>query len=187
MMAYLGTILAVPYKKAPNGWMLCDGSSLPINGNEALYALLGTTYGGSGNNFNLPDLRNRIPFGAGTLAGYTVKLAQTGGTATTTLGAANLPPHQHNLTQNPAGGDYQVTSTAATVLTPAGALMGDASGGKCYSTAAPNTALAVTTTNASATLAANTGDLPGITLNTMPAGMTMNFIICTQGLYPVQS
>jgi microcystin-dependent protein len=82
---------------APQGWALCDGSILPINQNQALFSLLGTTYGGNGTtNFALPDLRGRAPIHVGQgpgLSPYT--LGETSGEETVTLNTNQIPAHQH--------------------------------------------------------------------------------------------
>jgi microcystin-dependent protein len=66
MDPFIGEIRLVPFNFAPRGWAICEGQLLPINQNQALFALLGTTYGGDGRTtFALPDLRGRIPIGAG--------------------------------------------------------------------------------------------------------------------------
>ena len=76
----------------PTNWLICDGSSRDTTAYATLFALLGYTYGGSGPNFNLPNLTNRFPMGAGTLAA-------TGGAATVTLDATMIPAHSHTATQ----------------------------------------------------------------------------------------
>ena len=69
MDPFLGEIRLVPFTFAPKGWAFCAGQLLPINQNQALFALLGTTYGGNGRTtFALPDLRGRVPVGAGESA-----------------------------------------------------------------------------------------------------------------------
>lgn len=79
---------------APKGWALCNGQLLPINQNQALFSLLGTTYGGDGRvNFALPDLRGRVPIHTGN--GHT--LGERGGEQTHTLNYAELPSHGHLL------------------------------------------------------------------------------------------
>lgn len=94
---FLGTIMIWPINFSPRGWAFCEGQTLAIGTNTALYSLLGTTYGGNGQTtFALPDLRGRIPVGAGQgpgLSPYT--LGQKAGTESVTLQSANLPPHSH--------------------------------------------------------------------------------------------
>ncbi len=96
---FIGEIKLVPYGFAPRGWAACNGQLLPINQNQALFSILGTTYGGNGStNFALPNLVARAPVGAGQgpgLSSYT--LGQASGQASVTLGSAELPPHTHDL------------------------------------------------------------------------------------------
>jgi len=102
---FIGEIKAVPFDYVPGGWAFCEGQLLPINQNQALYGLLGTTYGGNGvTNFALPDLRGRVPIGAGQgngLPNYT--LGQQVGNGNPTLTVANLPLHTHTVTGGNTG------------------------------------------------------------------------------------
>lgn len=191
MEAFIGTILPVPYTRVPVGWQLCDGTSLPISGNEALFSLIGTTYGGNGSsNFNVPDLRNRFPLGTGhlsTAGNVNTRLADTGGRTETTVTAANLPPHTHTLTTADAAGTYKVASAVADATAPTGATLGDITAGKIYATAAANTQLALAAMMASATLEPD-GTAPAtVSLPILPLYSTVNFIICRQGIYPTQN
>lgn len=87
---------------APRGWAFCDGQLLPISQNEALFSILGTTYGGDGRTtFGLPDLRGRVPVGPGPGPGLrSWRVGERGGSETTTLTQGNLPSHSHALTGN---------------------------------------------------------------------------------------
>ena len=113
---YLGEIrlfaAGAPYMNT-NAWAECAGQILPISQNSALFALLGTTFGGNGTtNFALPDLRGRTPIGAGQgpgLPNYVV--GQTGGSNTVTVGVSNLPSHSHTIT----GGSTDATGAGAPV------------------------------------------------------------------------
>lgn len=108
---YIGTILPWAGAYAPAGWAFCEGQLLPIMQNQALYAVIGTQYGGNGsNNFALPDLRGRFPIGAGQNPG-TGAVWQPGtvvnSTMNITLTADNLPAHSHAITNQvtvPTGG-----------------------------------------------------------------------------------
>lgn len=101
---FLGEVRMVAFDFAPRGWALCDGQLLPINQNQALFALLGTTYGGDGvRTFALPDLRGRTPIHADT--GH--PLGQASGTETHTLASAETPSHTHS-----------VRAAAATAVSP---------------------------------------------------------------------
>ena len=89
---YVGEIRIFAGNFAPAGWMFCEGQLLPISENETLFNLIGTTYGGDGQNtFALPDLRGRLPIHQGNA----FVLAQTGGVETVTLTLAQLPAHSH--------------------------------------------------------------------------------------------
>jgi microcystin-dependent protein len=96
---YLGEIKMSSFDFAPKGWALCNGQLLAINQNQALFSLLGTTYGGDGRvNFALPDLRGRVPIHFGTLnGGPDFTLGERGGEEAHTLNVAELPGHVHSL------------------------------------------------------------------------------------------
>lgn len=96
---FLGEIKAVPFNFAPQGWALCEGQLLSINQNQALFALLGTTYGGNGTTtFALPDLRGRTPIGAGHAPGLpNYPLGTQVGGAQIVLTEAQLPRHSHTV------------------------------------------------------------------------------------------
>jgi microcystin-dependent protein len=95
---FLGMLILVPYNFAPRGWAFCQGQILPIAQNTALFSLLGTTFGGNGQTtFALPDLRGRVPVGAGQGPGLSsVLLGEEGGNESKTLLITNLPPHNHS-------------------------------------------------------------------------------------------
>jgi microcystin-dependent protein len=103
---YLGEIRMIGFNFAPDGWALCNGQTLPISANNALFALLGTTYGGNGSTtFNLPDLQGRMPLHAGSGGGLPVYTpGQKGGTQSVTLTQQQLPSHTHVATFTPSGG-----------------------------------------------------------------------------------
>ena len=91
---FLSEIRMFSFRFAPQGWALCNGQLIPVNQNQSLFALLGTTYGGDGStNFALPDLRARLPIHRG--AGFF--LGQRGGSQTHTLTQAQMPAHFHFL------------------------------------------------------------------------------------------
>src|SRR5690348_9255473 len=94
---YLGDIYIFAGDFAPRGWAFCDGQLLPINQNQALFSILGTTYGGNGQTtFALPDLRGRAPvhFGQGPgLSSYA--LGQRAGSEGVALAQTEIPPHNH--------------------------------------------------------------------------------------------
>lgn len=97
--AYLGEIRILPYTFAPEGWAACDGKLLDISQYSALFAILGTIYGGDGRiNFALPNLRARMPLGAGQAPGHhPYNPGWMGGSTTTTLVSDQLPNHTHEV------------------------------------------------------------------------------------------
>ena len=106
---FIGEIRPVAFDFAPSGWAFCEGQSLPINQNQALYALIQNTYGGNNVSFNLPDLRGRVPIGQGQGPGLpNYVLGQKVGAAQPSLSAANLPSHKHAL---PDGGSTASSGT----------------------------------------------------------------------------
>lgn len=107
---FLSEIRLMSFVFAPKGWALCNGQLLPINQNQALFALLGTTFGGDGRvNFALPDFRGRTPIHVGF--GHT--LGEKGGAQAHTLSIAELPTHSHAMV---------ATSNRATTNVPTSAL-----------------------------------------------------------------
>lgn len=96
---FLGQIQPFAFSRAPDGWTLCDGRIVSIGQNPALFALIGTQFGGDGfNNFALPDLRGRVPIGQGvSLEGVPYKIGEKGGVVSVTLTSDQLPAHSHPL------------------------------------------------------------------------------------------
>ena len=116
---FLGQLALFPFGFAPKNWAVCAGQTLAINANQALFSLLGTTYGGDGiTNFKLPNLQGRVPVMAGGAAG--VALGQLGGEETHTLTVQEVPNHQHNL---------QAITAAANQASPGGNLLATTAGG----------------------------------------------------------
>jgi len=161
---FLSEIRLMSFVFPPRGWALCNGQLLPINQNQALFSLLGTTYGGDGRvNFALPDLRGRTPLHMG--GGLT--LGERGGEAAHTLSVAELPSHSHPL---------QATEAAATTDAPAGTVMAAAS---IDAYGAPSPAVAM---GASAVLPTGGSQAH---LNMQPF-LTISFCIALQGIFPSQ-
>lgn len=164
---YLGEISWVAFNFAPKNWALCNGQLLPINQNQALFALLGTTYGGNGQtNFALPDLRGRAPIHVGQ--GHS--LGEMAGSQAHTLSAAEMPAHTHTV---------GVDAKEATIVTPV------------------NTAvLAKTSTGTSAYASTTTASLaPGAVTSqggnqaheNMKPHIAMTCIISLTGVFPSQN
>lgn len=95
---FLAQVSIMAFNFPPRGWARCDGQLLPINQNQALFALLGTTFGGDGRtNFALPNLQGRAAVHRGSLGGGSTLLGESGGSESVTLTLAELPAHRHNL------------------------------------------------------------------------------------------
>lgn len=158
---FLSEIRMMSFVFAPRGWALCNGQLLPINQNQALFSLLGTTFGGDGRvNFALPDLRGRVPIHVGS--GHT--LGERGGEQAHTLNIAELPTHTHLVNASSADGNSP---------SPTNNLFGSYSNG--YAAAASLTSLlpeTITNTGGSQTH-----------LNMQPF-LTINFCIALQGIFP---
>ncbi len=127
---YVGEIRMFGGNFAPAGWMFCEGQQLPISENETLFQLIGTTYGGDGQEtFNLPDLRGRLPIHQGN--GFI--MAETGGAEEITLTTQQMPVHNHALTATTAG---------ATSTNPGDGILGSTGNIDLYRETAANTPLA---------------------------------------------
>jgi microcystin-dependent protein len=125
----------------PNGWAFCDGQTMPIAENDVLFTLIGTTYGGDGQEtFNLPDLQCRVPLHNGTLSGNTFQIAEKAGVESVTLTTQQMPTHTHPLLASDVQGTLQNPGNALTarshtanvflyVENPAGDAMAPAIGG----------------------------------------------------------
>lgn len=175
---YVGEIRLFAGRRAPVGWHFCDGALVRISEYEALFSLLGTSFGGDGvTTFGLPDLRGKVPVHFGTNpASQTVApiaFAQAVGQEEVTVTAANLPPHSHSLTAVASTG----TGTNATNLATA-AFAGGTGADTMYVT---NPA----TPNPVSLGASSIGQTGGAVQqnNLMPA-MAMNYMIALSGLYP---
>jgi microcystin-dependent protein len=112
---FLSEIRIMSFVFAPKGWALCNGQLLPINQNQALFSLLGTTYGGDGRvNFALPDLRSRVPIHVGS--GHT--LGERGGEQSHTLSIAEIPTHTHVLSGSSAAASAVIPTNTVVFAQP---------------------------------------------------------------------
>jgi microcystin-dependent protein len=160
---FLSEIRIMSFGYAPSGWAQCNGQLLPINQNQALFSLLGTTYGGDGRvNFALPDCRGRAPIHVG--AGHT--LGERGGEQAHTVSTAELPTHTHTLNG---------TSSDGTQVVPAGQELAKAAPANPYHNA----------TNLSAMNPASVANVGGSQahLNMQPF-LSLTFCIALQGIFP---
>lgn len=175
---YIGEIRIFPGTFAPQGWLFCQGQLLSISENNALYALLGTTYGGDGQTtFALPDLRSRAAVGVGAAPGLSpYAWGQKAGQETVAISTAQLPAHQH-----PVQGTVSAITGTPAQASPSQAYFGN-QGGPAYQNGAGTSMLApgaVTGQTASA------GDTKGHS-NIQPL-LAINYIIAIQGIFPPQA
>jgi len=121
MDPFLGEIVMFAGNFAPRGWAYCDGQLLPINTNQALFSILGTTYGGDGRTtFALPDLRGRTPIGPRNGPGLSdYRLGERGGVETVTLTVNQMPSHSHIATTSSTPSSIPLSTADAANETPA--------------------------------------------------------------------
>ncbi|WP_158996386.1 phage tail protein [Mucilaginibacter sp. L196] len=197
MDTYMGTIVAWAPNYAPQSWMYCQGQTLSISSNNALFAIIGTTYGGNGQTtFQLPNLAGRVPVGVGTGAGLsTYALGQVGGTEKVTLNISQLPSHTHAATvsgmvvnsitiqaSSQDATDHAPSVTANSLAAPI--YLGDGTTVAGFNNSAPDTALNVAasaTISGTVTNALTGGNLP---VPIVQPYLALNYIICVQGIFP---
>jgi microcystin-dependent protein len=161
---YLSEIRIMSFGFPPKGWALCNGQTLPIAQNQALFSLLGTMYGGNGQTtFQLPNLRGRVPIHMG--AGFTE--GEAAGQESHTLTTSELPAHTHQL---------NASATNADVVLPGGNVLAQSS--QLYGPAAQLTTLDPSTDGAAGGSQAHPNMQPYLTLS---------FCICLQGIFPSRS
>jgi microcystin-dependent protein len=172
MTPYLGQIVLVPYTFAPVGWAFCNGQLLSIADNNALFALIGTTYGGDGvNTFALPDLRSRVPIHAGQGSGTSAYvIGQTAGFEQVSLNANQIPSHTHAA---------QCFTASSNSSSPTGAVWGQASNDTPYKAGATGSAHMV-----AGAIGPAGGNQPHP--NVMPY-QALNYIIALEGIFPSRS
>jgi len=179
--AYIGQIEIFAFGFAPRNWALCAGQLLAISQNQALFSLLGTTYGGDGiRSFALPDLRGRLPIGQGAGPGLTARTeGEAGGEETHTLLLAETPPHTHGVAA------IANVDASKSVPTPGSTVILSTTSGKLSNGDVVDVKLYGADANPDQTLApaaiGNTGGQPHS--NMMPY-LGINFCICLNGIFP---
>lgn len=168
---YVGEIRMFAGNFAPNGWMFCEGQTLPIAENDVLFQLIGTTYGGDGEEtFNLPNLASRVPIHMGTGPdGTTYQIGEMAGTEQETLTVQQIPSHTHPFT---------MSTTAANTNSPIANVLGEQGTINLFLVDSPNQSM-----NAASVTPAG-GSQPHE--NTQPF-LCINFIISLFGVFPSQT
>ncbi|CAB5690435.1 Phage Tail Collar Domain [Delftia tsuruhatensis] len=170
--AYMGEIRLFAGNYAPQNWALCDGRLIAISENDALFVLLGTTYGGDGvTTFALPDLRGRLPIGQGQGTGRTNRiLGQKMGSESVTLTVGQLPQHTHPF----------AVAGAASTGKPQGQVPAALTGFNLYAPAPPSQA-----TTMAGTTVESVGS--GQAHNNVMPSLVLSYIICLYGTFPSMS
>ncbi len=179
---FLGQLYYVAFNFPPKGYAFCNGQILAINTNQALFALLGTTYGGDGRtNFALPNMQGRVPIHQGTGAGLSsYVLGQTGGAQSVTLNVSNLPAHTHSVS---ATAQVPASSAAATTAAPSGNSLANTVHTLNYSASAPSVGMSSTVS-----VSGTTGNIGGGQPFSIQQPYTvLNCIIALQGIFPSQN
>ena len=177
---FVGQLMYIGFNYPPKGWAFCNGQLLPINQNQALFSLLGTTYGGDGRtNFALPNMQGRVPVHQGNSQFASYFIGQTGGSESATLSVANLPAHAHSLSLS---AQIPASSAAATSSAPSGNALANTVHSLSYSADAPNVGMSSTVTVSGNT--ATTGSAAPQAFSTMPPYLTVSCIIALQGIFP---
>lgn len=161
---FLSEIRIMGFNFAPRGWASCDGQILPINQNQSLYSLLGTTYGGDGRtSFGLPDLRGRTPLHQGS--GY--QQGTKSGAEVHNLSNAEIPAHNHTLSA--------ISATNNPTPVPSSTVMLGNSPSQLYASGSPNTTLRADSVSSAG---------GGQAHENMQPYTTLNFCIALQGVFP---
>lgn len=175
MTPYVGEIRMFAGNFAPAGWALCNGQTMPISENDVLFQLIGTTYGGDGEeNFNLPNLQSRFPMHMGTGPdGTTYQIGEMAGVEQVTLASQQIPAHSHSPVANKSPGK---------AASPSGAILSEPSSSQAGVNAygldtplAPMNAQALTSVG---------GSQPH---ENMQPFLCFNFIISLYGIFPSQT
>ncbi|MEM6335565.1 MAG: tail fiber protein [Bacteroidota bacterium] len=170
---FLGEVRMFGFNFAPRGWALCNGQILPINQNQSLYSLLGTTYGGDGRTvFALPDLRGRTPVHQGSAGGPNRGLGQRFGQEFVTLTVAQMPAHTHTVPARDQAGN---SGSPASARFAGSQTVGGGRQDILHSDRAPDATLA-------SSAVANAGG--GQAHFNMQPYQVVNFGIALQGLFP---
>lgn len=178
MEGYIGEVNMFAGNFAPKNWAFCQGQTINIASNTALFSILGVQYGGNGtSNFQLPNFSGRVAIGAGQGPGLSpYNIGQVGGSESTALTVNNLPPHTHIIqaTANTKGAE------AASTNNPSGAFWGGDENKPTYGTTADLT-MAGDAVTIGGSLGVTGANVP---FTNMQPYIGMNFVICMYGIFP---
>jgi microcystin-dependent protein len=167
---YIGEIRIFGGNFAPAGWAFCNGQVIPISENDVLFNLIGTTYGGDGQqNFALPDLQGRLPVHFGTFPGTTFTIGEKAGLETVTLNTNQIPAHSHQLV---------ATTALGTAASPADKLVATGGSGNAYRPGPGGAGMAGQAVSSAGGSQAHTN---------MQPYLVVNFIISLFGIFPSQT
>lgn len=168
---FVGEIRMAGFNFAPVGWALCNGQTLPISQNQALFSLLGTTYGGNGTTtFNLPNLQGRVAIHQGTgLSTYL--MGQSSGVEEVTLNSNQMPVHNHLVNAVASGGNQASPADGLPAIESTGTSLN-------YSSSAASATM-------NPALVANAGGTAPVSV--VQPYLCVNFIIALTGIYPSRS
>lgn len=167
---FLGEIKLVAFSFAPKGWAMCNGQTLPINQNQALFSLMGTTYGGNGTtNFQLPNLQGKVIVHQGTSpAKWDYPIGHTGGLTGVALNTEQMPEHSHSM---------YVSNLGCSQLDPASAALAEAPSSfeSLYGPTRSTTEMPPSTVQ-------DTG--ANLAHNNMMPNLVLNYVIALTGIFP---
>ena len=165
-MPMVGEVRLFAANFAPAGWSFCDGSLLPISENVVVFQVIGTTYGGDGQEtFAVPDLRSRVPVHQGQSTGSSYQIGQTGGVEAVTLTTQQMPVHTH---------PFLVSSDTGAQIQPGGNVVGSGASVTLFRPIVPNQAMAPSVSPAG-------GSQPH---ENMQPYLVINYIISLFGVFP---
>jgi len=185
---YLSEIKLFAFNFPPHGWALCQGQLLPINQNQALFALIGTTYGGNGiTTFALPDLRGRVGISTDNPnAAGNHPMGQQGGVETVTLTSSQIPAHTHVINASQVNATLPCKNAVANQRGPSGNVPAiEASGVTATYSSAAADASGSTAAIAPTLSAGNTGG--GLPHSNLQPYTTLNYCIALVGIFPSQA
>ena len=181
MDEFIGIVKLFAGNFAPRGWAFCNGQILSIATNQALFSILGTTYGGNGQTtFALPNLQGATAIGAGTGSGSTYVLGQAAGTPNVSILTSNLPAHVH------AGpGKISVSASNATDATPVAGASIAVPGSIISRVFTPTLGYATATPSVDLTSNVTTGATgSNLPISVMQPYVALSYIICLEGVFP---